>query len=308
MVIRFVGGRVRTAKKLDVWAGLTPAKPRAIEYRGGQQMEETPARPSSPDESRVVVPRKGNVLRKVTDDEASRKTFLKMVGGAGAAGAFGILLAACGEQEPPPSGGGGGAPPPDDQAADDVLDVFNYALTLEFLEAKFYRDVIESGVIEDEQLAAIATTFGDQEQEHVDALVASIEQMGGTPAEDPQGDFTKVIEAGPEEVLTTAAMVENLGAGAYLDQAPRLKGSAEALAAALSIHTVEARHAAALNNAADFEFTGDDPLQGSIPDGAFAEPIDMETVMETIQPFLGGGNGGGGNGGGSGGGSGGGGN
>jgi hypothetical protein len=259
-------------------------------------MQDTQAKASSPGESRVVVPRKGDVLRKVTDDEASRKTFLKMVGGAGAVGALGLLLAACGEEEAPPAGGGGRAqPPPDGEAAEDVLDVFNYALTLEYLETKFYRDVVESGVVEDPEIATLAQTFGEQEQAHVDALVATIEQMGGTPAEDPMGDFTQVIEAGPKEVLTTAAMIENLGAGAYLDQAPRLRGSDEALAAALSIHTVEARHAAALNDAAGFEFSGGDPLQGSIPDGPFAEPIDMQTVRETIQPFLGGGGNGGGN-------------
>jgi hypothetical protein len=265
-------------------------------------MDETEVKVPGPDRSRVVMPRKGDVLTRLTSDDASRKTFLKLVGGAGAVGAFGTLLAACGggeEEEPaPPSDEGeepGGMPMGDSE----VLDVFNYALTLEYLEAKFYRDVIDSGVIEDPDLVEIAQTFGEHEQEHVDALIGAIEQMGGTPVDDPMGDFQSVIDGGPEMVLTTAAMVENVGAGAYLDQAPLLISSDEALAAALSIHTVEARHAAALNTAAGFEFTGDEPLTGSIPDGPFAEPIDMETVMEAIQPFLGGGgSGGGGNGGG----------
>ena len=47
-------------------------------------------------------------------------------------------------------------------------------------------------------------------------------------------------------MLETAAAVENLGAAAYLGQARRIQ-TKEILAAALSIHTVEARHAAALN-------------------------------------------------------------
>ena len=43
-----------------------------------------------------------------------------------------------------------------------------------------------------------------------------------------------------------AATVENLGAAAYLGQAGNIK-SKEILAAALAIHTIEARHAATLN-------------------------------------------------------------
>jgi hypothetical protein len=43
-------------------------------------------------------------------------------------------------------------------------------------------------------------------------------------------------------VLETAVAVENLGAAAYLDQAHRIQ-SKEILAAALPIHSVEARHA-----------------------------------------------------------------
>ena len=52
-----------------------------------------------------------------------------------------------------------------------------------------------------------------------------------------------------------AAAVENLGASAYLGQAPNIQ-SKEILAAALAIHTIEARHAATLNTSAqDVTFT-----------------------------------------------------
>jgi hypothetical protein len=234
----------------------------------------------------VRAPAKGGAVRELAEDDSSRKRFLRMVGGAGAASAFAVLLAACGEEEEEPAQttaedtttGGDGVSEAD-------LKILNYALTLEFLEAKFYADVIASGVKPPSQeIASLVQTFGENEQEHVDALTQAIEDMGGTPEEDPNGDFSKVIEAGPKEILVTAAMVENLGAGAYLDQAPKIQ-SPEVLAAALSIHTVEARHAAAINSAAGFEFTGGE-LEGTIPDGAFAAPIDMGTVLETIAPFL----------------------
>ena len=47
-------------------------------------------------------------------------------------------------------------------------------------------------------------------------------------------------------MLRLAATIENGGAAAYLGQANRIRDK-EVLAAALSIHSVEARHAATLN-------------------------------------------------------------
>jgi hypothetical protein len=79
-----------------------------------------------------------------------------------------------------------------------------------------------------------------------------------------------------KSVLDLAATVENLGAAAYLGQAANIEDP-EILAAALSIHSVEGRHAALLN-----VLTGQPPT----PDGAFAKPADMETVLAEVQPFL----------------------
>ena len=248
-------------------------------------MEETQVSPPGPERGRVIVPAKGSALRVLAGDDGSRKRFLKMVGGTGAA-AFALLLAACGDDDEEAEE----TAPPEEAAGKD-LDILNYALTLEFLEAKLYRDVVDSGVIKDETLAQIATTFGESEQEHVDALTATVEQMGGTPAGDPDGDFQSVIDAGPEEVLAVAARVENVGAAAYLNEAAQA-ASPEVLAATLSIHTVESRHAAALNDATGLDFTGADEFEGSIPDGAFATPAGRDTVMKEIEPFLPGGGGG----------------
>ncbi len=230
-------------------------------------------------------------VRELANDPSSRKRFFKMVGGAGAASAFALLVAACGDDEETTTSGatstsGGGA--------SKDLEILNYALTLEFLEADFYQQVIDSGEVKDQAIADLAVSFGQNEQEHVDALTATIEQMGGTPAEAPETDFEDVLAGGEEEILSTAAMVENLGAAAYLGQAGEIE-SPEVLAAALSIHTVEARHAAALNEAAGNDFESGDPLVGSIPDGAFASPMDMDEVLKAVEPFLASGGSGGGN-------------
>jgi hypothetical protein len=97
--------------------------------------------------------------------------------------------------------------------------------------------------------------------------------------------FMSVIDGGPRKVLETAATVENLGAAAYLAEAPKIQDK-EILAAALAIHSVEARHAAALNAAVGRGFKGSDPLSGSIPNGAFGKPLSRDEVMKAVKPFL----------------------
>nr|MBF6619355.1 ferritin-like domain-containing protein [Patulibacter sp.] len=76
--------------------------------------------------------------------------------------------------------------------------------------------------------------------------------------------------------LELAATVENLGAAAYLGKAAEIENE-EVLAAALSIHSVEARHASALNVLLGKQAT---------PDGAFAVPADEASVLAAVKPFI----------------------
>ena len=231
-----------------------------------------------------------SALAELRDDPSSRKRFLRMVGGGGAAAALGTLIAACGDDDGDDVGGGAATTGTETTrtggggTATDIA-IVNYALTLEYLEADFYRQVIEADLIKDKATADLAKKFGESEQAHVDALTQTVQQLGGEPAAQPQTNFDDVLSGGVDKVLETAATVENVGAAAYLGQAGRILDK-EILAAALSIHSVEARHAAALNALVGRGFKGDDGLQGSIPNGAFAEPLDMGAVMKQIQPFL----------------------
>ena len=226
-------------------------------------------------------PRERGAVEELASDPASRKRFLKMLGGGGAAAAgFGVLLSACGGED---SDGGGAkvetsegpdpappsAPPPK-PAAD--VDIVNYALTLEYVEADFYRTVIERGLFRGSRLDLLKV-IGDHELQHVEALFNTVKALGGKPAAKPR---TRFRLGSPAAVVGLAATVENLGASAYLGQAGNIQ-SKEVLAAALSIHTVEARHAAALNR-----LTGRPPT----PQGAFAKPATMAQVLPQVMPFI----------------------
>jgi len=203
----------------------------------------------------------------------SRRRLFAVTGGAGASAA---LLAACGDDGDTSTSAATTTSTDKDQMASQFgegdLGIVNYALTLEYLEAGFYDAVASSGLFKGDDLALIKQ-IGATEQEHVDALVATAKKLGGKPAAEPKAKFP-LDDA--KSVLELAATVENLGAAAYLGQAANIE-SPDILAAALSIHSVEARHAAVLNGLIGKPAT---------PDGAFAKPADMQTVLDQVKPFL----------------------
>jgi hypothetical protein len=128
------------------------------------------------------------------------------------------------------------------------IDVLNYALTLEHIETTFYRDglaMIGVGGITAlgfqpsvfEQLVVI----GEHEADHVATLTSVITQLGGTPVQEASYDFGYTDAA---SFLQVAQALEDTGVAAYQGAAQFLIGEDELLTAALTIHGVEARHAA----------------------------------------------------------------
>jgi rubrerythrin len=226
-----------------------------------------------------------NALAELADDPGSRKAFMRKAG-AGAAGGLALLIAACGSKSSSSSSSTPSKATPAATAgsASGDLAILNYALTLEYLEADFYKQVAQSGMAKG-NIAELVKAIGQTEQDHVDALTKTITSLGGKPVAKPQTKFGPVLDKGLKTVLETAATVENLGAAAYLGQAPKIKNK-DVLAAALSIHSVEARHAAGLNMLVGRGFTGGSALEGSIPDGAFGAPLEMDKVLAAVKPYI----------------------
>jgi hypothetical protein len=220
-----------------------------------------------------------SALKRAVADPVSRRKFVALTGGSSALAAF---LAACGGSDSTTSTSGSGTattssngaipPPPAKTFGKGDLGILNYALTLEYLETAFYQDVVASGLFKGSDLATIKK-FGDEEAQHVAALTAAIKQSGGRPAPQPKTQFPL---QSAESVLMLAGTVENLGAAAYLGQAGNIQ-SPQVLASALAIHSVEGRHAAALNTLLGQSIT---------PDGAFAKPADPTTVVNSVQPYI----------------------
>jgi len=202
-------------------------------------------------------------------DPASRKRFLKMAGGSAMAGALASVLSSCGSGSEAGGAASGGSR---QSSAKGDLDVVNLALTLEYLEADFYTRVLEAGIFSGGD-ADLIETIRDNEREHVAALRTMADKLGGPVAPRPTANFPLRNRS---SVLVLAAELENTGAAAYLGQVDRIV-SQEVLVAALSIHTVEGRHAAVLSRMAGGSFS---------PEGFLASPITKTEALRRVQPFI----------------------
>ena len=143
--------------------------------------------------------------------------------GAGAAGALLVALAGTG-----PARANGGSD----------VSILNYALTLEYLQAAFYTEAERVGALRG-IAARAAAQIGSVERAHVAALR---DALGAAAVARPAFDFQDTT-ANDDAFLRTAVAFEDLGAAAYKGQLGQLR-SREYVAAAASIHSVEARHAA----------------------------------------------------------------
>lgn len=201
-----------------------------------------------------------------------------------------------------------------------IVDILNFALTLEFLEAEFYTKGVESPSL----LSGGAREVADQIRIHEVAHVAFLQSaLGSKAVTKPTFDFSggKGRNNGPfgdaftnpQTFWTLAQAFEDTGVRAYKGQAPNLMGNNDVLQAALQIHSVEARHAAQVRRMRQQKgwITGDSrgdmpPATQAIYEGddnrfqfilaqsdnanswteAFDEPLTKAQVLAIVAPFL----------------------
>lgn len=161
---------------------------------------------------------------------------------------------------------------------DGPVDVLNYALTLEYLEAEFYRQGNEAELLEGKE-AQYLQQIGADEDAHVAAITDTIMQLGGTPVPAPGVDFGMAFDS-RDTYLETAFTFENLGVQAYLGAAASLLNDPMILTAAASIFGVEARHAAIIG------MLQGKPGEGGVYMGNVETPLPRPDVLAAAQPFL----------------------
>jgi hypothetical protein len=117
--------------------------------------------------------------------------------------------------------------------------ILNYALTLEYLEAEFYRQAVASGALTDPVVVNFATVVAGHEAAHVAALKKA---LGKAAIKSPAFDFADTV-TNQDKFKATAQVLEDTGVAAYAGQGPNIFQKA-VIVPALGIHSVEARHAA----------------------------------------------------------------
>ena len=206
-----------------------------------------------------------------------------------------------------------------------VVDVLNFALTLEYLENEFYvMGLAASGLIPAAD-RTIFTQIGKHETAHVAFLKTA---LGTSAVAKPTFDFTAggafpTAFSDYMTFLTLSQAFEDTGVRAYKGQAGNLISDDGTLTAALQIHSVEARHASEVrrlravvtsqsikgwitgkepNGAPQASYDGEEnithatvslnsitslsSISVNAKTEAFDEPLTKEQVLAIVSPFI----------------------
>ena len=191
----------------------------------------------------------------------SRQSFI-MRGAVAAGSVYGLAAVGPFVREAIAQGGGGD------------VEILNFALTLEYLEAAFYTQGLKQVSDLAGDAKSLATEIRDNETAHVQALTKTIQSLGGKPVKAPGVDFGDAFSS-QKAFLKLAQTFEDTGVSAYNGAAPMIE-STDVLGAAGSIVQVEARHAAAIRL-----------LNGQpITDGGFDKALESQAVLDAVKPFV----------------------
>lgn len=200
-----------------------------------------------------------------------------------------------------------------------IVDVLNFALTLEYLENEFYQTALGTKDLIPSKNRATFEMIGKHEAAHVEVLKAA---LGSHAVKKPEFDFTAKgafadVFSNPKTFMALSQAFEDTGVRAYKGQAGNLMSNGDILTVALQIHSVEARHAAEVrlirgqpawivsnsrgdlpeatqpiyDGEADFTQAGADIKDlGGLPldslSGAFDEPLSKAKVLAIAKMFI----------------------
>jgi len=154
------------------------------------------------------------------------------------------------------------------------LDILQFAMTLEHLEARMYKDMLAANILTGKELQYF-TAFGEHEAAHVDALDGTIRSLGAEPVA-AQESYSFPAFDSREAILNFAKTAEDIGVGAYQGAAAAIDNK-DILAAAGSIVQVEARHAAIVNL-----LLGQKPVPSAV-----TSSLTVDEVLAKVGPILG---------------------
>ncbi len=159
-----------------------------------------------------------------------------------------------------------------------IVEILNFALTLEYLEDEFYRTALAQPALIPGDYRAVFRQISKHEAAHVTAL-AGVLGLAAVPK--PQFDFTargkyRDVFSNFRTFATLSQTFEDTGVAAYKGQAGNLMGNNLILTTALRIHSVEARHASEVRR-----------VRGQREwSGAFDAPMSKAQVLAAVSPFI----------------------
>lgn len=212
-------------------------------------------------------------IKSVIENKVSRRKFISGVSAGVGVVAAASVAAGCGGSASTTTP----SPTPSTNGVTDI-DILNFALNLEYLEAEYYlravtgnglqaADIgtnpgaVTGGALVPFQTPAIqeyAVEIAGHEQVHVQFLRSAITSLGGTPVDRPAIDFTDAFNtaasaagigssfnpfADENSFIVGSFVFEDVGVTAYNGAAPLITNKTTVLAAAGSIVAVEAYHA-----------------------------------------------------------------
>ncbi len=195
-------------------------------------------------------------------DPETRASFLRKAGvGVGALAVGGAFAGAI------PSVARGQAIPQSD------IDILNFALTLEYLEAAFYAQANQNKVLKGE-LNRFSTVVAQHENTHVQFLR---KVLGAKAVAKPKFNFKDTV-TNPTKFAATAQVLEDTGVHAYLGQVPNIKTKAVLIGAG-RILPVEARHAAWIR---DIRFAGGTTSPTTPAPAAFEDGFSKAKILAAV--------------------------